>query len=93
MHDTDEAPAVAAERAFLARLEGSCQTPLACYARVEGGELVVDGLLADLEGSTILRDSARGAPAEGAALGKGLAETLLEMGGSEILAAIASSES
>jgi len=93
LHDSEEAPAVAAERAFLARLEGSCQTPLACYARVEGGELVADGLLADLEGSTILRESVRGPLVDGAALGKGLAETLLDRGGSEILAAIASTDS
>lgn len=80
--------AVAAERAFLARLEGGCQVPIAAYAHFNPGELVLDGLIGDLTGSRIFRDQIAGPATEAAALGERLAERLLARGGARILSEI-----
>lgn len=47
--------AVVCERAFLEALDGSCRTPIAGYARNEGGKLKFDGLVASPDGKTVLR--------------------------------------
>ena len=87
MHDEATAHCAGAERAFLERLEGGCQTPMACHARLDGGSLHVDGLVASLDGTEILRADRRGPATEGAALGRGLAEDLLARGAGRILEA------
>ena len=77
----------AAERAFLARLEGGCQVPIACWARREEQRLKIDGLVASLDGSRMFKASAAcdcdwdDARSEG----KQLAERLLDMGAGRIL--------
>jgi hydroxymethylbilane synthase len=77
--------AVRAERTFLNRLEGGCQVPIAALAQVEGEELSLQGLVADLDGRRILRDDAR-APLGGAEeLGARLAAALVARGATEIL--------
>lgn len=80
--------AVAAERAFLARLEGGCQVPIAAYGEIQNGAIVLDGLIGDLTGSRIFREQLSGPPAEAAALGRRLAERLLARGGAEILSEV-----
>jgi len=80
--------AVAAERAFLARLEGGCQVPIAAYGELQEGTVVLDGLIGDLNGSRIFRDRIAGDPAEAAALGRRLAERLLARGGAQILSEV-----
>lgn len=45
IHDVPTGQALACERAFLATLDGSCRTPIAGYAAVEGGRLVFNGLI------------------------------------------------
>jgi hydroxymethylbilane synthase len=81
------ARALAAERAFLARLEGDCNVPLAAHAEVEpGGALRLRGLVARPDGAFVARAEARGADPE--ALGRAVAEQVLERGGAEILAAL-----
>jgi hydroxymethylbilane synthase len=62
----DTERAVAAERGFLAALDGSCRTPIAGYARIEDGEIVLDGLVASGAGTRIEEISGRG-PIEHAA--------------------------
>jgi hydroxymethylbilane synthase len=78
---------VLAERAFLERLEGGCQVPIAGHAVLQGQgkELVLDGLIASIDGRRVLRQSIRGAAAEGPELGRRLAEQLLASGGGAIL--------
>ncbi len=88
LDDPGTRTAVAAERAFLSRLEGGCQVPLACLARLEGGRVEVDGLIAGLEGEPYLRGRRSGPADKAEALGKTLAEDLLARGGAEILEAI-----
>ena len=77
--------AVTAERAFLGRLEGGCLVPVAALGRLENGALSLDALISDLEGRRYLRDRLTGPPGEAAAMGRRLAERLLDRGGREIL--------
>ncbi len=77
--------AVTAERAFLQRLEGGCQVPIAAYAGVAGDHLTIEGLVADLSGKTVVTDSLSGTVDRAAELGVALAEKLLAAGAGEIL--------
>jgi hydroxymethylbilane synthase len=61
--------AVAAERAFLAVLDGSCRTPIAGHARVTGNELVLRGLIAKPDGSETFETTRRGSPNDAVAIG------------------------
>ena len=80
--------AIDAERAFLVAARGSCVSPLAAHATVEGGVLTLRAVIAQPDGARLVRGERRGAPATGAALGADLARALLAAGGAEILAAI-----
>ena len=77
--------AVRAERSFLQRLEGGCQVPIGGLARFDGDELVLEGMVAELDGSRLLRDEVRGKKEQAAELGNFLAEGLLGGGAGEIL--------
>jgi hydroxymethylbilane synthase len=77
-----------AERAFLRHLGASCHTPVAAHARLENGELALDGLVASLDGRKVLRSRTTGAAASGELLGQKLAEELLARGAREILGEI-----
>lgn len=84
----ETAATVAAERAFMARMEGGCQVPIAAYGQLHRGRLEVSGLVAALDGSKVIRRRVRGLPKEAAALGKALADAVLAAGGAPILDAI-----
>ncbi len=89
----DHAPTaacVAAERGFLARLEGDCKTPMAAHAILDGKRLVLDGLIGMPDGSAVVRGRREGAISDGAELGRALAEELLGQGGDRILRQIRS---
>jgi hydroxymethylbilane synthase len=77
--------AIDAERAFTHRLGGSCQSPIAAHARFDGNRLILDGLVAEPDGSRLLRDSLSGSVDEPAALGSELAERLLIAGAAPLL--------
>lgn len=77
--------AVTAERAFLRRLEGGCQVPIAGHACREGGALRLEGLVAQPDGAVVVRGRRRGAAAEAAEIGRALAEELLARGADRIL--------
>ena len=79
------AAAVQAERAFLERLEGGCQVPIAGFARFEGTALVLEGMVAEVDGSRLLRDETRGTAEKAEAMGIALAERLIDGGAGEIL--------
>lgn len=78
--------AVTAERAFLAGLEGGCSAPVAAYAHLERGELVLHGLVAATDGSRVLRFTRRAPPGEAEALGHRMAEEALRSGAGAIIA-------
>ncbi|MGY2051999.1 hydroxymethylbilane synthase [Methylobacterium sp. JK268] len=62
--------AVSAERALLAELDGSCRTPIAALARIEGDALTLDGLLFRPDGSAQWGTRRRGPAAEAVAIGR-----------------------
>ncbi|MCP9452404.1 MAG: hydroxymethylbilane synthase [Nitrospira sp.] len=77
--------AVTAERAFLYRLQGGCQVPIAAHATVSAGRVLLDGLVASVDGKTVIRDQIEGPEGEATALGTHLAERLLARGAEKIL--------
>ena len=77
--------AVSAERAFLKKLEGGCQVPIAAFARVDGALLQIDGLVGTIDGKRLIRDHKHGPIEKADSLGIELAEALLEKGAKEIL--------
>ncbi|KMY66633.1 hypothetical protein AAU61_16060 [Desulfocarbo indianensis] len=86
--DPVAAAAVEAERAFLARLEGGCQVPIAGHAVVEGADLAFSGLVASLDGKQLVRGQGRAKKEKAANLGRRVAEDILERGAREILAQV-----
>lgn len=76
---------VMAERAFLGRLQGGCQVPIAALARIEGDVLIIDGLVGSLDGKKIIKDRISGHHMENEKLGLMLAERLLSLGADRIL--------
>ena len=61
---------VTAERALLFALDGSCRTPIAALARLDGDRLALDGLVATHDGRTLFRAHREGPAAAAAALGQ-----------------------
>ncbi len=88
LDDPDTRTAVTAERALLAALEGGCQVPVAALARREGNTVALEGLVAAVDGSRVLRAVARGPRDEAETVGRNLARELLSRGAGEILEAI-----
>ncbi len=85
LNDPDSSTAVSAERAFLKRLEGGCQVPIAAFARVVGSELHIDGLVGTIDGTRLIRHHIKGPVEKAEAIGIELAEILLKKGAGEIL--------
>ena len=85
---------VTADRAFLRRLDGGCQVPIAAHAVLEGEELVLEALVADPLGKVVFRDTVRCAATleEADAAGQKLAEKLLADGADKILAELYQAE-
>jgi len=79
---------VLAERALLHRLQGGCQVPIAAHATLNGSEVMLQGLVASVDGKEIVRDTVRGTVADPESLGVQLAERLLARGGDKILQTI-----
>jgi hydroxymethylbilane synthase len=82
---------VMAERAFLRRLEGGCQVPIACHGEIQAYILRLTGLISTPDGKWIIRDQVSGEVGEWEngqqeeKLGIQLAERLLEQGAGQIL--------
>jgi hydroxymethylbilane synthase len=85
LNDQDSSIAVSAERAFLKKLEGGCQVPIAAYARIVGLTLRIDGLVGTIDGKRLIRDHVEGSVGEAESLGIKLAEILLDQGAKGIL--------
>jgi hydroxymethylbilane synthase len=82
----DSFAALAAERAFLAVLDGSCRTPLAGHAAVAEGELSFRGLVASVDGSAVLDCAHSGPVADAAAIGAAAGRDLLARGAARLMA-------
>jgi hydroxymethylbilane synthase len=86
-HDPFTAACTAAERAFLAALEGGCQIPIGALAHVDEDGLTLHGLVAGVDGERVLRDSENAPSLDDASeAGRRLAARLLDLGAGEILA-------
>jgi hydroxymethylbilane synthase len=81
IHDTPTAQRLAAERAFLAALDGSCETPIAGLADLDGTNLRLRGEILRPDGSESLTDDATAPIEDGAELGRTMAEGLLAKAG------------
>ena len=78
--------ATTCERALLNRLGGGCQVPIGALAEMRNGKLHLESIVADPDGSRLLRDSRDGDDPE--KLGNEAGEALLGLGGDEILEAV-----
>ena len=77
IHDGPTGICVAAERACLARLEGSCRTPIAIYAELLDDQLHLRSLVATVDGRQVLRDDRRGIATNAVKIGTEAADALL----------------
>ena len=81
IHDRPTGLRLAAERSFLARLDGSCETPIAGLAVIEGDQLWLRGQLLRPDGTESVSGELRGLADEGPGLGRTLADELLGKAG------------
>jgi hydroxymethylbilane synthase len=85
LNDPATAAAVFAERAFLRRMGGGCNSPIAVHARFLNGMCTIEGLVATPDGKIVIRDSAECSLATANETAEALAERLLSKGGAQIL--------
>jgi hydroxymethylbilane synthase len=85
LNNRDSSIAITAERAFLKKLDGGCQVPLAAFARISGSALRIDGMVGTTDGKRLIRHHLEGPIEEAEPLGTKLAEILLVEGAKEIL--------
>lgn len=81
-----------AERTVSRVLGGSCQVPLAAFARLDGGVLHLDALVAEPDGSHIVRSHVHGPIASAVQLGEQAAQELMQKGAQEILSRLLSAD-
>lgn len=81
-----------AERVFISRVGGGCKTPAGVYARAEGGEWLITGMLASPDGKSLLRETRRSGSAGGLnEVAKALAADMVARADDAIRAALSSS--
>jgi hydroxymethylbilane synthase len=76
---------IGAERAFLRKLEGGCQVPMAAHGRLDGDQVILTGMVAELDGSVLIKDEMRGHSGDPEKVGIELAGRLLASGADRIL--------
>jgi hydroxymethylbilane synthase len=88
LDDPQTRKTVSAERALLRRLQGGCQVPIAAHAMLSGDRIILEGLVASVDGREVIRDNVQGSADDPESLGVRLAERLLARGGDKILESI-----
>jgi hydroxymethylbilane synthase len=88
LNDTAARAATTCERALLNSLGGGCQVPIGAFAEVRDGKLHLEAIVADPDGSKLLRESRDGSLNNPKQLGNAVGETLLSRGGDKILDAV-----
>jgi hydroxymethylbilane synthase len=81
IHDGPTGQRLAAERALLAALDGSCQTPIGGLAELSGGTLRLRAEILRVDGSDVLVDDATATVSDGPDLGRSMARALLSRAG------------
>ena len=84
LHDRATGQQLAAERSFLFTLDGSCETPIAGLATLDGAILHLRGEVLRPDGSESLSEEISGPIEDGSKMGKDLAKTLLNRAGSQL---------
>jgi len=85
LHHEDSFVRLSAERAFAQTLGGSCHSPIAAHASLEGGELMLRGFIGAPDGGEAYRDSIRGTAAQAVELGRTLANRMQAAGAGALL--------
>jgi len=85
IHDTPTGQRLAAERAFLAALDGSCETPIGGLADLDGGTLRLRGEILRVDGSEVIADDQTAPIEDGVALGREMAAAMLAKAGPDFL--------
>ena len=85
IHDVPTGQRLAAERAFLAALDGSCETPIGGLADLDGGTLRLRGEILRVDGSEVIADDQTATIEDGAALGREMAAAMLAKAGPDFL--------
>ncbi len=83
LNHAESAAALAAERAFLAVLDGSCRTPIAGHATIADGRVRFRGLIAKPDGSELFETAREGAAADAVRLAEDAARELKQRGGAD----------
>ncbi|HHB81461.1 MAG TPA: hydroxymethylbilane synthase [Aliiroseovarius sp.] len=83
IHHAETGQRLAAERAFLAALDGSCETPIAGLAELSGATLTLRGEILRIDGTESIAGEISGPIADGASLGEALARDLLGRAGED----------
>ncbi len=81
IHDGPTGQRLAAERAFLAHLDGSCETPIGALAELDGGSVRLRGEILRTDGTEVYVDDMSGAVEDGAEMGRAMAGKLLAQAG------------
>jgi hydroxymethylbilane synthase len=85
LDDLSTRQVVMGERAFLSRLEGGCQVPIAGHGHIDERGYTLIGLVSDVDGSRQVKQSKSGPEAQSEKIGLQLAEALLASGAGDIL--------
>jgi hydroxymethylbilane synthase len=88
LNDEASRAATTCERALLNRLGGGCQVPIGAFAEMQNAKLHLEAIVADPDGSRLLRESCDGNLNDPERLGNAVGDTLLRRGGDEILEAV-----
>jgi hydroxymethylbilane synthase len=88
LNDPNARAATTCERALLNSLGGGCQVPIGAFAEVHDGRLHLDSIVADPDGSKLLRDSRDGNTEDAESVGNAAGASLLKRGGDAILEAV-----
>ena len=76
---------VMGERAFLNRLEGGCQVPIAAYGKIEKNTFTLCGLVATVDGKTVIKETLSGPKDSSEIIGVKLADRMVAMGAKTIM--------
>ncbi len=88
LEDPQTRATILGERAFLNRLEGGCQVPIAAYGKIDKNVITLSGLVATLDGKTLFKETIIGPIDSSESLGIELAERLISMGAEKIIEAL-----
>lgn len=76
---------VLGERAFLNRLEGGCQVPIAAFGKIDKNIFTLTGLVATIDGKTLIKETLAGSEDSSEIIGTKLADRLIDMGAVNII--------